>query len=659
MELDKNNVVWDSPGSNASGSMPIGNGDIGLNVWVEENGDLLFYLSKNDSWSENMRLLKLGRIRISLSSHPFRQGQPFLQSLLLREGCIVIEAGEASERVLIRIWVDANRPVVRVEIQGNHEFVVRTELEMWRNRERVLEGIEKHGANMTPEPRIEYPDTLMPDAGDRIVWYHRNRTSFWHSEIQGQGLPEAYAKEHKDPLLGLTFGAIIKGDGFLSASDAVLQSEAPAARHLLSIYPHTALTDTAEDWLREAEEKAMLADETGLSTAYEAHMGWWRQFWNRSWIYVHAGSPTTDEESSADGGTGAEAAAVTQGYTLQRFMNACGGRGTFPIKFNGSIFTFSGLILNEQELAQMPPTLSEGPFDADFRMWGGFYWYQNTRLVYASMLKSGDTDLMQPFIRMYGDALALVKQVIQIGNGYEGAATFAEVMPFWGKSLGRIDRDAEPYYGKFIYFQIIELACLLLDYYDYTCDDAFLHERALPIAEAGLRFYDLHFSRDGNGKLNIEPADANETYWKTRNPSPDIAGLSMLLSRLLALPSDALTVRQREDWTRLLDELPELPKGEREGLQTLLPAQQYGEPRNHENPELYAVYPFRMFGIGRPELELARDTFRTRRVQKTGGWFQDAVQAACLGDTETAKTCVVSNFSNRFSGSRFPAFWGP
>jgi hypothetical protein len=66
-----------------------------------------------------------------------------------------------------------------------------------------------------------------------------------------------------------------------------------------------------------------------------------------------------------------------------------------------------------------------------------------------------------------------------------------------------------------------------------------------------------------------------------------------------------------------------------------------------------------MFGIGRPELELAHDTFRTRRVRKTGGWFQDAVQAACLGDTETAKTCVVSNFSTRFSGSRFPAFWGP
>ena len=41
--------------------MPLGNGDIGMNVWVEENGDLLFFISKTDSWSDAGRLLKLGQ----------------------------------------------------------------------------------------------------------------------------------------------------------------------------------------------------------------------------------------------------------------------------------------------------------------------------------------------------------------------------------------------------------------------------------------------------------------------------------------------------------------------------------------------------------------------------------------------------------------------
>ncbi|MEE4198410.1 MAG: DUF5703 domain-containing protein, partial [Bacteroidales bacterium] len=46
--LDDCNVVWKIPSKNSLGSMPAGNGDIGVNLWVEENGDLLFYLSKTD-----------------------------------------------------------------------------------------------------------------------------------------------------------------------------------------------------------------------------------------------------------------------------------------------------------------------------------------------------------------------------------------------------------------------------------------------------------------------------------------------------------------------------------------------------------------------------------------------------------------------------------
>ena len=53
-------VTWESPSKGAAGSMPLGNGDIGLNAWVEENGDLAFYISKTDSWGDNGRLLKVG-----------------------------------------------------------------------------------------------------------------------------------------------------------------------------------------------------------------------------------------------------------------------------------------------------------------------------------------------------------------------------------------------------------------------------------------------------------------------------------------------------------------------------------------------------------------------------------------------------------------------
>ena len=43
-------VQWNSPGPTSAQSMPLGNGDIGLNVWAEKNGDLVFYISKTDAW---------------------------------------------------------------------------------------------------------------------------------------------------------------------------------------------------------------------------------------------------------------------------------------------------------------------------------------------------------------------------------------------------------------------------------------------------------------------------------------------------------------------------------------------------------------------------------------------------------------------------------
>ena len=42
--LDRYNVVWTGPSRDSSGSMPLGNGNLSLNLWMEQNGDLLFYV---------------------------------------------------------------------------------------------------------------------------------------------------------------------------------------------------------------------------------------------------------------------------------------------------------------------------------------------------------------------------------------------------------------------------------------------------------------------------------------------------------------------------------------------------------------------------------------------------------------------------------------
>jgi len=52
--LDSFNVVWTEPGPGSAESMPLGNGDVGLNLWVEPGGDLVFYISKTDAWGDQV-----------------------------------------------------------------------------------------------------------------------------------------------------------------------------------------------------------------------------------------------------------------------------------------------------------------------------------------------------------------------------------------------------------------------------------------------------------------------------------------------------------------------------------------------------------------------------------------------------------------------------
>jgi len=108
------NVSWDSPGKDFHSAVPIGNGDVGASLWVEGDGDLLFYIGKTDAYDDNTRLLKLGRVRVKLTPNPFARGAPFKETLKLRQGEIEIVAGEAGAETTLRAWVDANHPVIRI-----------------------------------------------------------------------------------------------------------------------------------------------------------------------------------------------------------------------------------------------------------------------------------------------------------------------------------------------------------------------------------------------------------------------------------------------------------------------------------------------------------------------------------------------------------------
>ena len=206
--------------------MPLGNGDIGLNVWVEESGDLVFYIGKTDAWSESARLLKLGRVRVRLSPNPFGSGQPFRQTLKLSTGEILIEGGKPGGEMKLRVWVDANHPVIRVESDATQNTEMQVIYERWRDQQRRMEGQElasAYGLDQGPEPVIVYGDTIQQDVANRVVWYHRNVRSYWPGIVKLQGMFD-FASAFDEPLLHRTFGAAMEGEGFSKINPTTLRS---------------------------------------------------------------------------------------------------------------------------------------------------------------------------------------------------------------------------------------------------------------------------------------------------------------------------------------------------------------------------------------------------------------------------------------------------
>ena len=64
---------FDQPMKSGMQSIPLGNGEMGANVWVDEGGIVKILLSRTDAWSEIYRLLKVGLLELKVTPNPFEK----------------------------------------------------------------------------------------------------------------------------------------------------------------------------------------------------------------------------------------------------------------------------------------------------------------------------------------------------------------------------------------------------------------------------------------------------------------------------------------------------------------------------------------------------------------------------------------------------------
>ena len=732
--LDGCNVVWDSPSKDSGGSMPLGNGDIGLNAWVEENGDLLFFISKTDSWTDSGRLVKLGQVRVKFDP-PLAVKESFRQELKLREGCIEVRGklsvisnqlsvdrnrapgsdnqtsatdhrSPITDDFFLRLWVDANRPVIHIEGESMQDIQAQVGLSVWRTKDLDMQKESNIGylSELNTGPVMEKADTVLPQKDKRIVWYHRNEGTIVPLAMKLQGMESLLPLVH-DPILHNTFGGSISGKGMVPAAAGeatqALKTAAPTRRLDIAIHLLGAQTDTAEQWMEKLDGIVAEERKTGLDKAWQAHCKWWQDFWNRSWIHVKApedAAPATAEQLTArrqerddlqlTGSSGLSGhirptisdepagQLVTRGYALQRFVLAASCRGAYPVKHDGSIFT-----VNNRKRDSL--------IDADYRVHGANYWFLDAgTTMYGPMLCSGDYDLLMPLFKMYCAMVPMAKERTKLQYHHEGLYLPATVYA-WGTYQ-------ENEYVRWLWHGGLELTAKMLDYCEATGDEAFLRESVLPLADGVITFYDQHWKRDDKGKIRMDPACALECAHEAVNPLPEIAGLRYVLPRLLALSEKITTPAQRAAWKKTLADVPEmpmaplkdaaspaqlaiwkLPPSERPEVRMsseadkkiLIAAELIKTWQGDEVPDLYAVFPYRLYAFDSKAADIGRRTFERWNPAKprnsypwegrVGGWRLSPIQAAFVGNAGQAASMVTSNFAAHDPGSRFPAFWGP
>ena len=92
------------------------------------------------------------------------------------------------------------------------------------------------------------------------------------------------------------------------------------------------------------------------------------------------------------------------------------------------------------------------------------------------------------------------------------------------------------------------------------------------------------------------------------------------------LPAD-----KRSSWKTFAAKLAPLPTREMPGGKALAPPTKFADKRNIENPELYAVFPFRLCSFEKDNRDLGINALKHRWDKGNFGWRQDDIFMAYLG----------------------------
>ena len=548
--IDDYNTIWTEPGVTAYASLPIGNGDLVANVWLNEtNGtanssityDIYLLFAKADAYDLTAQRLKVLQSKISFDPPILYTAGQFRESLLVSNGTIVIETdvSNSGNDNWIKLWIDGNSNTLNVDC-GSYYTSMIIEIESWRKENNFdVEDITGDPRCHNPNPIPILKDNIInydcTSGNNGILFYHRNNwngstISQFQIDFIQQGLNiNGDISQFEDELYNLTFGAYLQCPTSINnVTQCKLDSD--ANRMMLVNYNNknnndnnnnklnysdtgmsaqlhflTQKTTTLEEWIDSICDMSIQYDKK-LSIKQD-HNEMWYDFWNRSCVEIY--------NSTGDGGVDNSSVLylVTQEYNYQRYLNRLDGKpqSNYSINHNGQSFTID---------------VGKG---ADYRDWGGSFWWQNIRQPYYSSIASNDSfEFNIAFYNHLLNQLEIGKLRTKLYYNHSGAylcetAQHSGLYQQAGFGAYCVDYNTSTPYtfdpfkmNSFIRFHWVgglELINLMID--DYLCfrNKDIITNYIKPISDALLHHYYYHFKMNTTtNKLDIFPAQALETW---------------------------------------------------------------------------------------------------------------------------------------------------
>jgi len=665
--VEEYNVIWNTPSGSVEDMMPLGNGRMAVGIWPElQSNSIQLFVSRADARDENSELLKLTQLEVVTT--PSVTWATFEQELDLDTATVEIslfgKLNGSPVAMHVSGWVDANSDNLVLDFKGSYSFSATVTLKPWRTS-RQPEPSNLQG--WMCQPRYIYPDTIKNSVGpnfpaDSLVSYHRNIDSNYYTySMTLQGLAKE-ALKFPNPLVGIQFGSVVYGSSQLKRTGPLTLHAASTTSLRIAIATHTNQTSEA-NW--ESQIKNQIYSNVEDPNIRPRHVAFWTSFWDRSYISITTSTTNNNENNDNEKISPTKPQAdsdtylVSRQYTIWRYLQACQTRTAFPLKFNGQLY-----------VATTP--------NPDDRQWGGGEWWQNLRLPYYNMLASGDHDLILSLFDYYLNMLPIAQARTVTYFNITGA--------FWpetnvlfslyynsdygcpGSRNGFPPSIPQTRWNRYNYQGGLDLSLLILEHFSHT-KDVSTFKKYQEIIRSVIMFYSKRWTKtDSQGKLIFFPSQAIETYQCVTYPPiesdcvtnsmPDIAGLMSVLNALLELPTGLLDPQFVTLCKNLLAITPDLPVAT-DGSHLLAGQKLPPSQSNVENPELYAVHPYKLYTVAQSAQhnKPAITSYYARIHKCNQGWCQDIMNAALLGLTSEAQQQVVERAKTApAQGYRFPGF---